>query len=175
MFSDRKEILITGAGPTGLTMANLLARMGIPFLLIDKNAQPALDSKAFGIHARTLEIFDQLGIAEKAVEQGNIENTLHIFIKKKEIINFRIKELLTGETKYPYFLILEQNKTEELLIESLEELGAKVNWQHELTGFKEVDIGVEATIRFPSGEEKTSEFQYLVGCDGADSTVRSKG
>jgi 2-polyprenyl-6-methoxyphenol hydroxylase-like FAD-dependent oxidoreductase len=109
------------------------------------------------------------------LKKGNIDNTLHIFIKKKEIINLRIKELLAGETKYPYFLILEQNKTEGLLIESLEEYGAKVNWQHELTGFKEVDNGVEATIRFPSGKEETSEFRYLVGCDGADSTVRSKG
>jgi 2-polyprenyl-6-methoxyphenol hydroxylase-like FAD-dependent oxidoreductase len=70
MVSDRKKILITGAGPTGLTMANLLARMDIPFLLIDKNARPSQDSKAFGIHARTLEIFDQLGIAEKAIEKG---------------------------------------------------------------------------------------------------------
>lgn len=72
-------------------MANLLARMQIPFLLIDQKPQPSRESKAFGVHARTLKIFDQLGVAQKAIQQGNIDNTVHILIKDREAAKFRLK------------------------------------------------------------------------------------
>src|SRR5690554_6423262 len=111
-------ILITGAGPTGLTLANLLTKMGIPFLLIDRKACPSRNSKAFGVHARTLEIFDQLGIAKRAILEGNIDNTIHLMIKGKEAAKLRLKEILPGETRYPYLLILQQDKTEKLLVEA---------------------------------------------------------
>src|SRR5690554_1118989 len=144
---EDKPILITGAGPTGLTMANLLTKMKIPFLLIDKKAHPSRNSKAFGVHARTLEIFDQLGIAKSAIHEGSIDNTLHLLIKGKEAAKLRLKEILPEETKYPYLLILQQDKTEKLLIEALEGQGQKVHWNHELIQFKENGNLVIATIK----------------------------
>lgn len=167
-------VLITGAGPTGLTMANLLARMDIPFLLIDKKPHPSRESKAFGIHARTLEIFDQLGIAEKAIHQGNIDNTVHVLIKNKEAAKFRLREIIPGESSFPYFLILAQHKTEQLLMDALESQGQKVHWEHELTHFSEKGEEKLAKIKGPSGEEQFVQFQYLLGCDGASSFVREQ-
>lgn len=168
------QVLITGAGPTGLSMGNLLARMDIPFLLIDQKPYPSRESKAFGVHARTLEIFDQLGIAQKAVKQGNIDNTVHLLIRNKEAAKIRLGEIIPGESSYPYFLILAQNKTEQLLADALESLGQKVQWEHELTYIREEGEGIRVRIKEPSGEEKELYLQYLIGCDGAGSFVREQ-
>lgn len=168
-------VLITGAGPTGLSMANLLAKWDIPFLLIDKKPQASRESKAFGVHARTLEIFNQLGLGQKAIQEGNIDNTVRILVKNKEVGKFRLKEIIPGESNFPYFLILPQNKTEKLLIDSLEAQGQKVHWEHELIYFKEEKRGIRARIKESSGEEKDIQFQYILGCDGASSFVRESG
>lgn len=175
MNIENIPVLIAGAGPTGLTMANLLARMGISFLLIDKKPHPSRESKAFGVHARTLEIFDQLGIAQKAIQEGNIDNTLRLIVKDKEAGKFSLKEIIPGESSYPYFLILPQNKTEELLVNSLEVQGQQVHWKHELTHFREEKEGIRARVKGPSGEEKDIQIQYLLGCDGAGSFARKQG
>jgi 2-polyprenyl-6-methoxyphenol hydroxylase-like FAD-dependent oxidoreductase len=116
-------ILITGAGPTGLTLANLLAKMNIPFMLVEKNSQPSLDSKAFGIHARSLEIFDQIGIADRAVAEGKVDNKVHLVIKDKVTWKADISNYIEGKSNYPHFLILPQQKTEQLLIDALEKQG----------------------------------------------------
>ncbi|TXK48069.1 FAD-dependent oxidoreductase [Pontibacter qinzhouensis] len=174
MKNNAKPILIAGAGPTGLTLANLLARMEIPFLLIDKNPHPSRESKAFAVQARTLEIFDQLGIAQKAIIQGKAENTLHLLVKDKEVFKFTLNEILPGETAFPYILIIPQDQTEKLLEEALQAQQQQVLWEHELTHFKEDAAGVTATMKGPDGEEKQVQVQYLVGCDGARSTVREQ-
>lgn len=174
MSREEETVLITGAGPTGLVMANLLSRMDIPFFLIDKEQGPSRDSKAFGIHARSLEIFDQLGVAKRAVNEGNIDNTIHLIVKGREAEKVRLTNILPGETNYPYLLILQQNKLEKILIDSLEEQGQTVHWKHELTQLEQNKKGVTVTIRNGSGEEKKSRFQYLIGCDGAGSTVRKQ-
>ncbi|MEX0721801.1 MAG: FAD-dependent monooxygenase [Balneolaceae bacterium] len=171
---QKEKVLITGAGPTGLSCANLLAKMDIPFLLIDKNPQPSKESKAFAIHARTLEIFDQLGIADRAVSEGNTDNTLHLINKDKEVGKFRFTEILPGETNYPHVLVLPQDNTEKLMTEALEEKGQKVHWTHKLTNLSQNKDRVTATIKLPSGEETEKEFQYVIGCDGAGSKVRDK-
>lgn len=161
---EKKAVLITGSGPTGLTLANLLARMGIPFYLIDKKKEPSRDSKAFAIHARSLEIFSQLGITEKAIEQGSIDTNVHFVIKNREKTVFRLKNFISGKSNYPHLLILAQNKTEQLLIDALKLQNQKVHWQHELVGFESHKTGVEAVIKTPAGEEKKMKFRYLAGC-----------
>ncbi|MFC4872479.1 FAD-dependent monooxygenase [Negadavirga shengliensis] len=171
---ENEKILITGAGPTGLSLANLLSRMGTPFMLIDKNAHPSRESKAFGIHARTLEVFDQIGMAEKVISEGSIDNTVHFFIKDRETAKIRLKDILPGESNFPFFLVLEQYRTEEILIDSLEAHELKVNWKHELTKLSENDEGILVTIKDPLGKEKELQFQYLIGCDGAGSIIREQ-
>lgn len=168
-------VLITGAGPTGLTLANLLARMKIPFIIIDKNPHPSRESKAFAVQARSLEIFDQLGIAEKAVEQGKTELQVHFLAKGKEAATLDLKGLIPDETPFPYLLILAQNKTEKLLADALSAQGQQVLWEHKLVQLEEQEHGVTACISTPSGEEKRINVDYLIGCDGAGSTVRDRG
>ncbi|RDV15977.1 hypothetical protein DXT99_06275 [Pontibacter diazotrophicus] len=169
------SVLITGAGPTGLTLANLLTRMDIPFLVIDKNAHPSRESKAFAVQARSLEIFDQLGIAEKAVDLGSIKLMLSFLSKGKKAVTFNLEGLVPNETPFPYLLILAQNKTEQLMAEALSKHNQEVLWEHELTQLEEQKDGVNAYIRAPSGEEKKLRFNYVIGCDGAGSTVRREG
>lgn len=173
MQTGNNKVLITGAGPTGLTLANLFSKMDIPFLLIDKLPHPSRDSKAFGIHARTLEIFDQLGIADRAIREGDIDTTVHLVVKGKEAAKIKLGNILPGESAYPRLLILQQDKTEKLLIDLLKEPGHSVLWEHELTHLKEnkSEKKVSATIQSPSGSVKEN-FEYVIGCDGAGSTVR---
>ncbi|AHM59652.1 2-polyprenyl-6-methoxyphenol hydroxylase-like oxidoreductase [Flammeovirgaceae bacterium 311] len=173
--AEDKAVLIVGAGPTGLTMANLLARMEVPFMLIDKAPHPSRESKAFGVHARSLEIFHQLGIAHKAVEAGNVDNTVHMLSREKEIAAIRVNKILPGKTMYPYFLVLPQNKLEELLVDSLHKYDEKIYWQHRLTGIREEQDYLLATIEGVTGEVQELKFSYLLGCDGASSLVREQG
>lgn len=171
----KTQILIVGAGPTGLTLANLLAKLGVDFRIIDKKDRPSKDSKAFGIHARSLEIFDQIGIAESAIRKGNIDIDVNVYRKDKEVAGFSIKNILPGETPFPHFLILPQNITEKLLFEALEKKNHQILWQHELIGFEKVEKGLRVEIRAADGNILALDTTYIIGCDGADSKVRKKG
>jgi 2-polyprenyl-6-methoxyphenol hydroxylase-like FAD-dependent oxidoreductase len=170
----KSEILIVGAGPTGLTLANLLAQTGVDFMIIDSKEKPSQDSKAFGIHARSLEVFDRLGLAETLIEEGHIDNTFHILSNDFEAARFKLNKILPGETPFPYFLILPQDRTESILIEKLNQQGKKVYWKHRLTGLHSKGQLYNAEIQ--DGEGNVHQFQprYIIGCDGADSTVRRK-
>ncbi|HSJ66808.1 MAG TPA: FAD-dependent monooxygenase [Anditalea sp.] len=168
------ELLIVGAGPTGLTLANLLAKVGVDFMIIDSKEKPTQDSKAFGIHARSLEIFSQLGIAEELIAEGNIDNTFHIMSKAQEVASFKINNILPGETPYPYFLILPQHKTERRLVEALNTQGHQVHWQHQLIDLTLKNQTYAAEIMDTQGERHHISPKYIIGCDGADSTVRKK-
>jgi 2-polyprenyl-6-methoxyphenol hydroxylase-like FAD-dependent oxidoreductase len=168
-------VLIVGAGPTGLTLANLLARLKVPFVLIDKKSGPSPDSKAFAIHARSLEIFHQIGVADEAVSSGNTDNTVHWIVKGKEIVKINITEILPGETMFPFVLVLPQNVTEKLLIDSLSSKGQKVHWNHELLSFTEKGGHINARIKTDEASEILMTFSYIVGCDGAGSSVREDG
>jgi 2-polyprenyl-6-methoxyphenol hydroxylase-like FAD-dependent oxidoreductase len=168
------EVLIVGAGPTGLSLANLLARMGVSFLLIDKKEGPSRSSKAFAIHARSLEIFDQLGIAQQAIAQGSIDNTVHVYSRNQEKLRFRLHALLPGESPFPYFLVLAQNRTEQLLVEALQAQEQAIYWQHTLTALTQTSAGLKASIATPEGGMQQLQTRYLIGCDGAGSTVREQ-
>jgi 2-polyprenyl-6-methoxyphenol hydroxylase-like FAD-dependent oxidoreductase len=169
---EKAEVLIVGAGPTGLTMANLLAKSEVTFMLIDKSSGPAKNSKAFGIHARTLEVFHQIGIAEKCIQAGRTDNTIRIVVKGKVAAEFSASEIVPGKTRYPYFLILPQNETEQLLEEALEDKGHKVKWDHELLDLERHDSRVDAMIKIPGKGKSKMSFRYVIGCDGAESIVK---
>lgn len=166
------DILIIGAGPTGLTLANLLAKSGVNFMLIDSKDNPSKDSKAFGIHARSLEVFRQLGLSEILINEGNIENTFHILSRGQEAARFKLSKILPGETPYPYFLILPQDRTERILTDALNEQGQQIYWRNRLIGLSCSDQIYHAEIT--DAQENTYHIhpKYIVGCDGANSTVR---
>jgi len=167
----RTQVLIVGAGPTGLTLACQLARCGIDCMIVEKGAALTPYSRALGVHARTLEIYDQFGIAEEAVARGAIAGKVRFLVGGAVRGEADLSHLGEDLSPFPFVLVLEQSKNEELLYEYLLAQGGKVEWQTELMSFGQDDGGVRALLRTPSGE-RTVEAQYLVGCDGARSPVR---
>ncbi len=164
-------VLIIGAGPTGLSMAAYLSRFGIAYRIIDKKAGPSIHSKALGVQARTLEIFDWLGIAEEATRQGYPVQNLAPHFAGRRIFTLRMDNLGQGESPFPYVLILEQNKTENLLIDYLKTQQQQIEWDTALLSLQQDENGVKARIKTPTGEE-VIEADWLIGADGASSPVR---
>ncbi len=175
------DVLITGAGPTGLTAATLLARYGVNFRIVDKNAEAAEKSRALGVQARTLELWDKLGLAEGAVERGQPLEALNLLTKSTLSKGGKPFIALGRDGKdvspYPYLLIHEQSKTERMLLDDLgEQTGPKgaygVERNTEIVGFKPNPESVTVTLRHEDRTEEMVEARYLIAADGASSFVR---
>ncbi|WZO97360.1 FAD-dependent monooxygenase [Isosphaeraceae bacterium EP7] len=171
MTRNPAEILIIGAGPTGLTLALWLARLGVPSRIVEKNSGPGLQSRAMVVQARTLEFYRQLGFAEETIERGFKLDSVHLRRGGAEVTHFRIGEIGVGLSPFPFVLSFPQDDHERLLIEQLSDAGVEVEWGTELTRFREEDGRVRAILRH-EGCEEVVETSYLCGCDGAKSTVR---
>src|SRR5215467_14414692 len=167
----KNEVLIVGAGPTGLVLALWLAKSGISFRIIEKNAGPGQASRAMAVQARTLEFYRQLGIAEKVVESGIRMSGGHLREGSRIVADFLFDKIGSDLSPYPFVLSFPQDDHEHLLVKCLAEIGVQVEWNTELTQFKEKEHGVMATLR-KDGKEQSCESTYICGCDGARSTVR---
>ncbi|HNO67391.1 MAG TPA: FAD-dependent monooxygenase [Pseudomonadota bacterium] len=163
-------VLIVGAGPVGLSLACELVRHKVPFRLIDQADGPTIYSKAQILHARTLELYDDLGIATKLCEQARPARAMNMFGQQWE----RIAHIPIGEhdTAYPYMLNLSQRDTELILAEHLESLGGRIERKVRLSAFERKDDEVVCTLVHEGGRTETLTVRYLCGCDGAHSTVR---
>jgi 2-polyprenyl-6-methoxyphenol hydroxylase-like FAD-dependent oxidoreductase len=168
----KTDVLIVGAGPTGLALACQFVRYGIDFVAIEKREGVTAYSKALGVHARTLEIYEQYGLAQQAVEQGAIAGKARMLNGGKVRAELDLSNLGVGLTAYPYVLFLEQSKNEGLLDNYLKRNGKIVRWQTELVSFSQTEETVTAQIKTADGTSETIEAQYLVGCDGPKSSVR---
>ena len=165
------DVLIVGAGPVGLALANDLRRRGIRCRLIDSAEHPAQQAKALGIQARTLELFAKMGVARTAIERGLTTSLLSIYSEGKRLIRIDFGKHLLG-SPYPYVLQLPQDETEHVLTEHLQSQGGAIEWQKELISVTQDEQGVEAVLRHAAGPEERVRVGFLVGCDGAHSTVR---
>lgn len=163
------QVLVVGAGPIGLTMASELARYGVRVRIIDKAAQRTDKSKALAVWSRTLEMLDRAGCANDFIAAGNKVDAANIVAANKLIARVSLAE---AKSPYPYALMLPQSDTERLLDDHLNRLGVHIERQVELTKFSAGENGVEATLRSASGDEERLTVDWLVGCDGAHSTVR---
>ena len=166
------DVLIVGAGPTGLTMACLLAQFGVKFKIIEKHSGITTRSKALGVQARTLELFKQLEISDKAVAQGYPAIGLDLVIQGKLKAHLELKDFGNDLTEFPYMLILEQCKTEQILLEKLQSLGEDVYWDRELLDIQHHPNSVTATFSYHERMEVINA-KYIVAADGAHSTVRT--
>ena len=166
------DVIIIGAGPTGLSLACQLIRYGIDFVIIEKGEGVTPYSKALGVHARTLEIYEQLGIVEKAIAQGTIAGKVRMIAGGKVRGEVDLSNLGQGLSPYPYMLVLEQSKNERLLYEYMQAHGKDVLWQTELESLAQTEVNVTAHVKTASGEANTIEAKYMVGCDGPKSLVR---
>lgn len=162
-------VLIVGAGPTGLACAMSLARARTSVRVIDRAPVPAAHSRAIGIQARTLELFEQHRIVEPFLELGHRLRAANLYSNGTRLARLDFDPL---QTRYPYLLCLEQSVTERVLTEHLAALGVQIERGVELVGLRQDAAQVEAQLAHADGREETCRAAYVVGADGAHSTVR---
>lgn len=169
----KTDVLIVGAGPTGLALACQLIRYGVDFVMIDKNETTTPFSKAIGVQARTLEIYEQIDLAQKLIDQGKMTTHVRFLAGGEARAEVELTKLGQGRSPYPYLLIVEQGKHESLLHDFIKAHGQDARWQTTLENFSQNQTGVTANIRNVNGESQTIEAKYLVAGDGARSSVRT--
>ncbi len=170
--SPDTDVLIVGAGPTGLVLALWLTRMGVRVRIVDKTAEPGTTSRALAVQARTLEFYSQVGLADAVVEQGRKTIAANLWVGGKRAAHAVLGEMGTGLSPFPYALIFPQDEHERLLVERLNEAGVQVERRTELIKFEDAAGRVIAHLKGPDGNQETCEAAYIAGCDGAHSTVR---
>jgi 2-polyprenyl-6-methoxyphenol hydroxylase-like FAD-dependent oxidoreductase len=168
------DVLIVGAGPSGLMMACQLARHGISFRIIDRKDQSASYSGALILQARSLEILDQMGIANKALEEGIIAQKISISFNGKKPLGLNLKGIGTSLTKFPYLLMIEQSKTEQILTNYIETYGHSIERKTELLHFSRNNVKVTVILGLPDGSEEIVEASYLIAADGGQSLIRKQ-
>src|SRR5215469_4584597 len=166
------QVLIVGAGPTGLVLALWLTKLGIKLRIVDKAPRAGTTSRALAVQARTLEFYRQVGLAEAVVEGGRKVGALNLWVGGRIVTQVNVHEIGRGLGPYDYMFIFPQDEHEALLEGALAKLGVKVERNTELTGFTDDGTCVRAVLRNSAGVEEMCEALYLAGCDGARSKVR---
>jgi 2-polyprenyl-6-methoxyphenol hydroxylase-like FAD-dependent oxidoreductase len=170
--AENTDVLIVGAGPTGLLLALWLTRRGVHVRIVDKTAEPGTTSRALAVQARTLELYRQIGLADAVVSRGRKMTTINLWRTGKHIAHVVFGDMGAGLSPFPYALIYPQDEHERLLIDRLSSAGVQVERQTELVAFEETAETVRARLRRADGTTDACEATYLAGCDGAHSAVR---
>jgi 2-polyprenyl-6-methoxyphenol hydroxylase-like FAD-dependent oxidoreductase len=166
------DVLVVGAGPTGLVLALALVESGIVPRVVDRNAGPGEASRAIAVQARTLEIYRQLGIADVVVASGIRFELLRLWEEGRRVTEFRVGVMGEGMSPFPFVLSYPQDDHERFLVERLRAAGVEVEWRTELVSFADDGDRVRATLEKDGGREETCDVRYVCGCDGAHSAVR---
>ena len=167
---DTTDVVIVGAGPTGLTLAGILARERVPFVLVDRLAEGSNTSRAAVVHARTLEVLEEIEVTDRLRAGGLVVPRFTLRDRDRVLLTIRFDGL---STRYPYTLMIPQNATEAILLSRLREMGGDVLRPHEVTDVRQDADGVTATVTADGGS-RTLRGRYLVGADGMHSVVRER-
>ncbi|MDB5808042.1 MAG: pcpB [Betaproteobacteria bacterium] len=167
------DVLIVGGGPTGLMLANQLARRGLHCMIVDRHSGPAQQTRAMAVHARTLEIYSRLGIAERALELGRRGNGANLWARGKRTARVPLGDIGKSMSPYPFVLMLGQDDNERIMGEHLRTFGVDVQWNTELTALRQEPGHVTATLKQPDGSSREVTAAYVAGCDGGHSAVRT--
>jgi 2-polyprenyl-6-methoxyphenol hydroxylase-like FAD-dependent oxidoreductase len=168
---DRCQVLVVGAGPTGLVVAAELLARGIDTRVIDRGAGIVLETRALALHARALEALDLMGLTDRFLARGHIVRRLRMYSRGKPLVNLNYR--LNG-SRFGYMLDIPQHDTEDLLRQRVSELGGIVDGNMELKGLSQESDRVIATVAEGSGTTRSISASYIVGCDGAHSRVRQE-
>ena len=167
------DLLVIGAGPTGLAAAVDALRHGLSVRIVERRAERAVYSKALVVHARTMEVFERLGCAEAVQQAGAKFRALHVHtMPGHKRTRVDLLDRRWGDTRYPFWLSVPQYEVERVLEQRLADAGAKLEWSTELVALEQRESVVAATLRDVDGVEKKHEARWVLGCDGGRSTTR---
>jgi len=172
MAHSKTDVIIVGAGPTGLMMASLLARCGVHFRILDHCKDQVHESRAFGVHAKSLELFQNIGLVDKVLDRGTLGLGVQFILNGMNIANVNFDDFGEKDTPYPFALLLPQSETENILVEDLNEHGIKIERGVEVTSVRQNGNEVQINILDRHGAHQQLKTSYLVGADGAHSIVR---
>ena len=166
------DVLIAGAGPTGLVLALWLAHWGVRVRIIDKTKEPGTTSRALAVQARTLELYAQIGLADAVMERCRPALAANLWVTGKKRAHLAFGDMGAGISPYPYPIIFPQDEHERLLIDRLSKAGIEVERSTELLSFEMTMDHIVARLKRPDGHVQTCRAAYIAGCDGAHSTLR---
>jgi 2-polyprenyl-6-methoxyphenol hydroxylase-like FAD-dependent oxidoreductase len=166
------DVLIVGAGPTGLMLANQLARRGVRPLIIDRHSGPAQQSRAMAVQARTMEIYAKMGLMERAQALGARATAANMWANGRWTARIPVGDIGASLSPFPFILMLGQDDNEHIMGDKLAELDVKVEWSTELVAFQQHPDRVDATLKGPDGTLRKVTASWVAGCDGSRSPVR---
>jgi 2-polyprenyl-6-methoxyphenol hydroxylase-like FAD-dependent oxidoreductase len=165
----RTDVLVVGAGPTGLALAATLRKAGVDAIIVDRLPEGQNTSRAAVLHAHTMDVLDRLGAAERLAALGLKLQTFSIRDRDRTLVRLRFDDL---PSRYSYLLMLPQDQTERVLAEVLDEAGGRVWRGAEVTSLTQTPTGVRAAVALSSGRGATILASYVAGADGMKSIVR---
>jgi len=166
------QVLVVGAGPTGLMLALELAHRGVAVRIVDTLDAPSPYSRALVVHARSLELFQNLGLETEFLAAGYRAIAVSGYVEGRHVADFGLGDIGAVATPFPFILFISQAETERILEQALVRRGVRVERSTTLAGFAQDDNGVTATLQRGDGSQETLRCAYLAGCDGAHSAVR---
>lgn len=165
------KVLIVGAGPSGLMLAAQLLRFGVIPVIIDSKQGPTNQSKALAVQARSLEIYRQMGLIDRVLENGKKAGGIDLTIDGKEVAKLSLRNLGEGQTAFPFVHLYQQSKNERLLLDFLTQHCCPVHWETDLIAVNQNSGAVEVTLQY-NDQLTTLTCDWLTGADGAHSSVR---
>jgi 2-polyprenyl-6-methoxyphenol hydroxylase-like FAD-dependent oxidoreductase len=168
------DVVIVGAGPTGLMAAALLARCGVSCRILDKSETAAHESRAFGVQAKSLELFLNMGLDQAVLDKGLIATGVQVYVDGKQAAEANFDDIGPADTPYSYILMVPQSDIEAILAEDVARHGISIERGVEVTGFEQSAIGVTVHAKTKSGETFDVGAAYVIGADGAHSVMRHK-
>ncbi len=166
------DVLVVGAGPTGLVIALWLTALGVRVRIIDKTAEPGTTSRALAVQVRTLELYDHLGLAGDITERGRRFVAANLWVRGTKAGRVAFGDVGMDLSPFPYALIVPQDEHERVLIAQLAARGVEVERGTTLIDFEDRGGHVAARLRRADGTEESCAAAFVAGCDGAHSTVR---
>ena len=163
------QVLVVGAGPTGLTMAAELTRHGIPYRIIDKKSGVTDKTKALTLQSRTMEVFEDMGLIDEVLEKGRPVARFSFYTEEKRIFHVASAEL---DTPYPYIMLYPQFETERTLYNHLNSLDVEVEWNTEILELQQDNGQIQVKLQDDNGNLEAIEPNYLIACDGGRSFCR---
>lgn len=164
-----RPVLVVGAGPTGLTAAVELSRMGVGVRIVDRAGQASTTSKALAVQARTIELLQPRGVGDAMLREGTTARAASLYGRGRKLAQVQLHRI---PSRVNGVLLLPQSATERLLYEQLRRQGVDVEREVELISFTQRDSGVRAVLKHPDGNEEVVDAAYLISAEGAHSSVR---